>query len=263
METATQQRSWALINAIALIATITVNALASILPLNGMDTGQLSDMYPNLFVPAGLTFSIWAVIYTLLIAFAVFSLVQAFGKDRQSSFIGTIGPWFLISSIANIAWIFAWHWTLTGLSLLAMLGLLASLLVIYLKLKIGLESGPTREFWLVKLPFSVYLGWITVATIANVTAFLVDIGWGVFGLSEAFWAALVIITGTAITIAIIITRRDVGFSFVVLWAFFGIYLKRSGIEIPPDAAVEISALLGMALIAVALVVWTLVLRKKA
>ncbi len=263
MENANQTKVWAFVNAAALAATIAINALASILPLNGMDTGQLSDMYPNLFVPAGLTFAIWAVIYTLLIGFVVYSLVNSFAKNRDASYLGAIGPWFLLSSIANIAWIFAWHWTLTGLSLVFMLGLLASLLVIYLKLRIGKEKSTIGDFWWVKLPFSVYLGWITVATIANVTAFLVDIGWGGFGLSEAFWATLVIIVGALITIAIIITRKDIGFSLVVIWAFFGIYLKRSGIDVPPDTAVELSSLISLIGIALVLAVTTIISRKNA
>jgi hypothetical protein len=263
MKTAAQYRWYAVGNGLALVATLVINALATILPLNGMETGQLSDLYPNLFVPAGLTFSVWAVIYTLLIGFSVVSLVYSFSKNQDSSFLGTIGPWFMVSSAFNIAWIFAWHWTLTGLSLIAMLGLLGSLLAIYLKLRIGLEKSPGVLFWWVKLPFSVYLGWITVATIANATAVLVDIGWAGFGLSEAFWAVAVIIAGTIITCLIILTRRDVGYSLVVIWAFLGIYLKRSGIDVPPDVAVEVASIVGMAGIALVLVVKAFLMRRRA
>lgn len=254
MDIAKRNKIWAVINAVALISTITINALASILPLNGMDTGQLSDMYPNLFVPAGFTFSIWAVIYSLLIGFAVYSLMMACSKHADDTYLSLIGPFFLYSSIANIAWIFAWHWTRTALSLLIMLALLATLIVIYVRLHIGTETSSAAHFTWVKLPFSVYLGWITVATIANVTVLLVDIGWNRFGLSEAFWASLVIILGALLTTFIIIIRKDVGYSLVVIWAFFGIYSKRLEYDFPPDTAVEITSLIGMVFIASVLLI---------
>lgn len=236
---------WSIINALACIGVIVVNSLANILPLNGVGTGELSDLYPNLFVPAGLTFSIWGIIYILLIGFAIYGIKAAFSSSTDASFLKSIGPWFLLSCIANMAWIFAWHWQKVGLSLVVMLFLLASLIIIYLSLSSGGESFPAERV-LVKLPFSVYLGWITVATIANVTALLVRLEWGGFGLSGVFWTVAVIVTAVVITALVIWPRRDAGYSLVVIWALLGIVLKRSALGDAP--AVTVAAALGMGVI---------------
>lgn len=236
---------WSIINAIAFIGVIVVNSLANILPLNGVGTGELSDLYPNLFVPAGLTFSIWGIIYLLLIGFCVYGIKAAFSSSTDASFLKTIGPWFLLSCIANIAWIFAWHWQRVGLSLIVMLFLLASLIVIYLKLNSGGISS-LSEGLLTRLPFSVYLGWITVATIANVTALLVTLEWGGFGLSAVFWTVFVIVAAVVVTLLVIFIRKDLGYSLVVVWALLGIVLKRSALGDAPS--VTVAAAVGMGLI---------------
>ena len=177
MEKEKSLQVWSLINAGILIAVIVINTLASTLQLNRLDTGQLADMYPNLFVPVGLTFSIWGIIYLLLISFAVYSIYAAFSKKETAEPLENIGSWFLISSIANIGWIFAWHWKNPLLSLVFMLVILYALINIYLAQHSGKASSGFKETFYFRAPFSVYLGWITVATIANITAVLVDLGW--------------------------------------------------------------------------------------
>jgi len=244
---------WALLNLLGFAATLVLNALANILPLNGKQTGELSDSYPNLFVPAGLTFSIWGVIYLLLTAFIVYQLVCVVRGSRDRGFLDRIGPLFLISSVANSLWIVAWHWQLVPLSLLLMLVLLGSLIAMYLRLEIGRGDKERARKLLVELPFSVYLGWITVATIANTTALLVDAGWGGLGLSEVFWAVLVIIAALVITALMLYTRGDVAYALVVLWALLGIYLKRTAVALPTDDGVELAALLGVLLVGVGIV----------
>ena len=212
-----------LLNLSAFLATIAVNSLANALPINGRTTGQLSDLYPNLFVPAGLTFSIWGVIYLLLAAFTIYQLVI---PNRQATaFLERIGYLFVLASAANIGWIFLWHYQRVSASLAAMLILLASLLALYVRLGIGVTASSWKERILLQLPFSIYLGWITVATIANVTALLVNIGWNRFGASQELWTVVVLIVAALITVAVLLTRNDLFYALVILWAFFGILLS--------------------------------------
>jgi hypothetical protein len=238
------------LNLIAFLATVAVNALANTLPINGKTTGELSDLYPNLFVPAGLTFSIWGLIYLLL---AVFAVYQFAAPNRTTAvFLQRIGPLFILSSAANIGWIFLWHYQRVSASLFLMLVLLASLLAIYIGLGIGIRAASWRERLLVQLPFSVYLGWITVATIANTTAVLVHVGWNRFGASEELWTVLVLIVATLITLAVLFTRSDLFYALVILWAFLGILLKRLAVDSPPSRAIILTLAVAMATIGVVL-----------
>jgi len=214
-------------NIAAAILTIIVNILANLLPIAGKNTGQLSDNIPNLFVPAGLTFSIWGIIYVLIIIFSVYLAKDLFKKEKTTKpFLEKISYFFILASLANIIWIFLWHYEQILLSLLAMLLLFVSLLFIYKRLNIGLEKVSMKEKLCIHLPISVYIGWITVATIANVTAVLVKIGWNGFGISEEIWTILVIIIATIITILVIVNRKDYAYCSVIIWALLGIYIKR-------------------------------------
>jgi hypothetical protein len=209
------------------IATIVVNALANILPINNRFTAEISDSFPNLFVPSGFTFSIWGIIYFLLILFAVYQGRDILKKEKiEMPFLKRISFLFIVGSLANIGWIFAWHYEQIFLSLIFMLILFVSLLLIYLRLDIGKVEVNFTEKIFVHVPFSVYLGWITVATIANVTALLVQVGWDGFGISEMIWTILVLIVGTIIASIIIISRKDIAYGLVIVWAFFGIMIKR-------------------------------------
>ena len=150
-----------------------------------------------------------------------------FKKEKTTKpFLEKISYFFILASLANIIWIFLWHYEQILLSLLAMILLFISLLMIYLRLNIGIEKVSMKEKLFVHVPISVYIGWITVATIANVTAALVTIGWDGFGISEQIWTMLVIIVAAIITILILVTRKDYAYSTVIVWAFIGIYIKR-------------------------------------
>ena len=230
------------------LGIVVVNGLANALPINGKTTGQISDSYPNLFVPAGLTFSIWGLIYLLLGIFIVYQANGLWGRQKQDlAFLAKIGLFFLLSCAANAGWIFAWHYERAAPSLILMFILLGSLLFIYLRLNIGKAQSTKAERYLVFLPFSVYLGWITIATVANVTALLVSYGWNGFGLPEPFWAVLVISVAALITLAIVFTRRDVAYSLVVVWAFLGILIKRTSQQ-PLSVPVVTAAAAGIAVI---------------
>ena len=153
-----------ILNFVSVLVTLTVNGMANALPLNGQNTGEISNRFPVLFTPAGYVFSIWGVIYLGLLAFGIYQLLPS---QKNNSRMEKLGYWFFMSNFFNSALIFAWHYNQFPLSLVIMLGLLASLLVIYLRLQVGIRPVSTSEKWLVNIPFSIYLGWISVATIAN------------------------------------------------------------------------------------------------
>src|SRR6056297_2780401 len=198
------------LNLFSLLLVILVNFLANYLPINGYNTGELSDLYPNLFVPAGITFSIWGLIYLLLTLFIVFQFIPMGENEKPKNvIIDKIGYLFFFSSLANIGWILTWHYLFVFLSLLVMIKLLLVLIKIYNNLEIGIKEYNKKIYTIFIMPFSVYLGWITVATIANVSAFLVDINWNGFGLSDIFWTVVVIIVGLIITLYTLLKRKDI------------------------------------------------------
>lgn len=211
-----------ILNVVSFILMITVNALANILPINGVTTGAVSDSYPNLFAPAGFTFAIWGLIYLLLAGFVVYQIWN-FKNESQYSLFKVVSWCFIISSFANAAWIFSWHYFVIPLSMVLMIVILSSLIVA--NNKINSVELTNKEKWFVRLPFSVYFGWITVATIANATTFLVSIGWNGWGLSEQFWTIAVVSVGAIIGGSTILRNKDVAYGFVILWAYFGILAK--------------------------------------
>lgn len=241
-------------NTIAVFATIIVNALANILPIGGNYTGDISDSIPNLFVPAGLTFAIWGVIYVLILLFVGYQLADLFGKiETKSDYINKISFWFILASIGNIVWIFLWHYEQILLSMIPILVLFISLLMTYLRLNIGKSDASKKERYFIHLPISVYLGWLTVATIANATAVLVTLDVGGLILGEMLWAILVIIVAMIITLLVIYQRNDVGYSLVIIWALLGIVIKQyeSYQQIVLTAAVSIVIITGFLLFQVA------------
>lgn len=242
------------LNAVALLVTVAVNGLANALPLNDLTTGEISDRFEVYFVPAGYVFSIWGVIYLALIGFVVFQLLPA---QRDNPRVARIGLWFVVSCAANVAWLFLWHYLRFSLTLLAMVLLLISLIVIYLRLDIGRRPVPTAERWLVDLPFSLYLGWITVATIANVTSLLHSVGWGGWGISPQVWAVIMLAAAAVIASIVSLTRGDVVYLLVILWALAGIAVKHAGTPL-----VATTAWLAAAVVAVMTVVGALTGRRR-
>lgn len=213
---------------VAVAATIVVNILAVTLPLNGLTTQELADRYEVYFVPAGYVFSIWSVIYLGLIAYAAY---QALPAQRDNPRLQALFGPFLVSSGANIAWIFLWHYEQVVASLGAMLVLLGSLIVAYLRLGTGRLSVPPAERWAVRAVFSVYLGWVSVATIANATVVLDSIGWGGWGLSEVAWTGIMLAAGVVLAAAMALTRGDWLYCLVLVWAFTGIAVKFEGTDV--------------------------------
>ncbi|MFA6617791.1 MAG: TspO/MBR family protein [Candidatus Neomarinimicrobiota bacterium] len=219
----------AILNILLFSGMITMNALANILPINGLNTGELSDFYPNLFVPAGLTFSIWGVIYLLLFIYVVYALIAAIRGNKDIICIKTQIA-FAVTCILNSVWIIFWHYKLIVWSEITMLALLATLIYLFQKTAKLNTKGFVKTF-AVSVPINIYLGWITVATIANTTALLVAKNWGAWGISESSWTVTMILIATCITVIILIKKQTLCFALVIIWALIGIYIKRIGADI--------------------------------
>lgn len=213
-----------LANIFALAVVLTVNALANILPINGMNTGQISDLYPSLFTPAGFTFSIWSLLYLLQIGFVVAQF-----KVKSKPYFKELSLWFLLSCVANISWILVWHYLFTSASVVVMLVLLYSLVRIFLLLQQHTFEDKI-EWPFVKLPFLFYLAWICVATIANISTLLTSLAWKGGILSEEIWAIIMIAIAAALGLFISFKYKEPAFLLVLGWAFFGIYSKWIGTE---------------------------------
>lgn len=210
-----------LITGVAYASMVYVNYLATSLPINNRSTGAISDAYPNLFAPAGITFAIWGVIYLLLGGYVVYQFTK--GSAKNEKLLQKINPLFIASSIANISWIFAWHYDYIGLSVLIMTALLVLLIKIADVIRTEKLSGWNNA--LIATPFSVYFGWITVATIANITVFLVSIGWNGFGIADYVWTCIILLVGTGIGIFRMIKDSNLAYGLVMIWAYLGIVLK--------------------------------------
>ena len=212
-------------NLYCLAGVLFTNYFANALPINNISTGQVSAKFPNMFTPSGFTFSIWGVIYILLIVFS-FNQFTDSRKEWDRHHLLAVGPWFAISCFANIFWIICWHYLYIKLSLVMMAALLLSLIKIYLSLL------PLRDDVFIfrkvsfYISFSVYLGWICVASIANFTVVLVDAGWNGYGLSDQFWTILMISAAALLAIIFLYKYSDIYFALVILWSLFGILSKR-------------------------------------
>lgn len=235
-------------NIIALIITVYVNYLSNSLPINGKTPGQLSDELPNLFVPAGITFSIWGIIYLFLFGFVIYQAAELFNTEpKGNSWFSKIGVLFILTCVANIGWILAWHYQYILPSVIIMLSFLVVLIAIYQRLGIGRVLVSNKVKWFVHVPFSIYLGWISVATIANITAYLVSIGWDGFGIAEEYWAIFLIMVASYLGQKLINTREDIAFGLVIVWGLTGIFIKQNALSSTYNNT-AIAALVGIVLV---------------
>lgn len=237
------------LNLVFYAGTLAVNALANILPFNDITTGEVSDLYRTLFAPAPVTFAIWGVIYLLLGFFVIYQLGLTAGSRRSASKVTVdLGSLFLVGSVANMAWIYFWHYQELALTLLFMVVLLVSLIGINLKLGDSKRERSGMASLCVDLPFSIYLGWVSVATIANVSAFLVSIDWNGYGLSPELWTALVMVVAVVLGVIFLGRRQDYAYALVVVWAFAGIYLQHRDYWAGQYPMVQYTALGGIAVL---------------
>ncbi len=214
------QRQFALI--FTTIFALVSNFAANALPLNGRTTGEVSDSFNVLFVPAAYVFSIWGLIYMGLLAYTVY---HSLPSQRENPRLRATGWLAALSSLANGAWIYFWHYGLYPLTLVAMLALLATLIAIYLRLDLGRARFTLRERLTIALPFSIYLGWITVASIANITTLLSSLGWNAWGVSPLAWTSILLAAGVAIAALMTVTRPNPAYLLVLVWAFAGISVR--------------------------------------
>ncbi|WP_207497238.1 hypothetical protein [Aridibaculum aurantiacum] len=220
-------RLLAILNCIAFAFVVLMNIVAVKLPLNNKTTGELADQYPNLFTPAGFTFSIWSVIYTFLLGFIIYQAIVLFKNKGATEKIVAISPYFILNCMANGAWLFAWHYEIVGLSVMIMFIMLSTLIVIHHKLDLALPWRPLQQKLWLDLPFSLYLGWISIATIANVTTLFVDNNIQPLGISSPMWTMIMIGVGALLALVMILKSKNYAYALVVCWAFYGIIAKRN------------------------------------
>jgi hypothetical protein len=214
-------------NIAALLITLLINFLSQTASSFGIELfprtiAELGESRAIFFLPAGYVFGIWGIIYTGLIVYAIFQ-----ARQDGDALDDAIGPWFIISCVANALWLILFLADAVALSTVAMLVILASLLIIYQRLGIGRQAVERARLWAVHVPFSIYLGWISVATIANFAAALYEAGQvtAFLGLSADLWAVVMMAVAFGLTGAMLWLRRDVAFAGVVIWSLVGIYAR--------------------------------------
>jgi hypothetical protein len=211
-------------NIVTVILALIVNVLSNALPLNGQNTGEISDRFKVFFVPAGYVFAIWGLIYVGWIAFTIY---QALPAQKENPRLRRLGYLFAVSNILNASWLFCWHYNLFGLSVLVMLALLGTLIASYLALGIGKTASSAVERWCIDIPFSVYLGWVSVATIANITDYLYFIDWNGFGIDPQVWAVIMLAIASVLGLLMAARDRNAAFLLVFVWSFVGIANKQA------------------------------------
>lgn len=211
-------------NVLALLGMLTVNVLSNALPFNGLTAEEVTARFDVLFAPAGYAFAIWGLIYVGLFAFIIF---QALPSQRDNQRLRRIGWAFVVSCVANATWLLVWHYQRFLLSIVIMAALLISLITIYLRLKIGHAEVPAPERWAVHIPFSLYLGWITVATVVNITTTLDYLGWTGWGLSDTAWFIILLIVVESLAAIVSFTRADAAYQGVLIWALIAVAVENA------------------------------------
>ena len=224
----------------AYAVTILVNVLSNALPINGQSMPEISAKYPSLFTPAGFTFSVWGVIYIALLTFVVW---QALPAQRSNPKVAAVSAWFKLNCLANALWLIVWHYDLLLLSMLLMLVILITLIRIYAILIRDIETAPFIEHLVLYLPFSLYTGWIVVATIANASILQTAWGWDDAGITAVQWTMVKLALAGAVSATMILRFRDIPFAVVVAWGAFGISVMQSGTPAVSGAATTLSLLL--------------------
>ncbi|MCF6136725.1 TspO/MBR family protein [Pseudalkalibacillus berkeleyi] len=237
-----------MLSVLSYILMVGINAYANILPLNGQTTGEISDRFNVLFTPAGYVFSIWSVIYVLL---AVWLIYLLFPKSVNHNVFQKTGIWFVVSSLLNAAWIVLWHYEYFNWTLVVMVGLLLSLIILY-----SFIQRSSGKRLLDRLPFSIYLGWVSVATIVNTGVVLEHNQWKGWGLSDVSWTLVLLFAGTMLAIVFSWKNDDLAFPLVFIWAYIGIAVKQQ--EYP---SIQYTAI-GMAVVIGALFIYTLNVRRR-
>lgn len=229
-------------NLVAFAIVILLNFLSNALPINGQTMPEISARYPSLFTPAGFTFAIWGAIYLGLLVFVIW---QALPAQRSSDKVARLSTWFQINCLMNAVWIVVWHYDLLVLSLLVMLVILATLILIYRTLIADIDAAPFTEHLVLYLPFSLYAGWITLATIANASILQTSNGWDYVWLTAVQWTLLKLALAGAIGARMVLRYRDPVFGAVVIWGAYGISAMQSATPSVSGAALTLSLLMAL------------------
>jgi len=229
----------------AILGSIAFNTLSNFFPLNGINVGQLSNTVfaAVQIIPANYAFAIWGLIYLGLIAFAIYQFQPA---QRQNPILQRSGYLLVFASVAQCAWIYFFLARLFPLSVIAMLGVLLPLIGLYQRLGIGQQRVSRQEQWFIHIPISIYLGWISVATVVNVATALYSINWNGWGITPPIWTVIMIIVSTAIAALVCIQRHDVAFTFVIVWALVAIAIRQ--INTPLIAVAGLIMAIGLTLL---------------
>lgn len=244
-------KNFQIINIVAVVFTIALNFLANIIPFNGVNTGEVSDSFPNYFTPPGYVFSIWGAIYILLL---VFMFYQAKKNQVDADYLPKIGYLYLIAAIFNVAWLVAFHYSYGNAPLLIwseflIIGFLIALILTYVRLEIGVKEVSLKEKLAIHLPTSVYLGWISLAIIAN-TAALLNSNLTITDDIQILWTSLVLIVVLVLTTLMIFLRRDLAYGLVVIWASTGIASKWSGVPMIFYTAITVTIIVALLILVV-------------
>lgn len=233
---------------VSLVVAVVVNGLANALPINGITTAEISDSFDVFFVPAGYVFAIWGLIYLALFVYAIY---QALPAQRENPRLQRTGWIFVLSSLANTAWIFCWHYGYFALSVVMMAVLLGSLIAIYWRLGTGRTAVSRAEQWAVRVPFSIYLGWITVATIANITVLLDYVNWNGWGIAPEVWTVIMLVVAVVVAGLMALRHRDVAYLLVLVWAFAGIGVKQAETPLVANTAWAAAVVVAMMVVVTA------------
>lgn len=243
----TTRKIYAILNLLVLAGVVFWNYWVNAKGFNGNTMSSLSDKYENLFTPAGYAFSIWGIIFIALFAQAIFFIIRAFNKTSNSDFLDQVGPFLILTNIGNAAWVYFWLMEMTGISVVLMLGILTCLVTIIIRTNMERWDAPRPIIFWLWWPICIYSGWIAVATIANISAFLAKIEWGGMRISELNWAVIMIVVAVLLNIFMVITRNMREFALVGVWALIAIAVRHWG-EIP---GLQNIALIGAAVILIA------------
>jgi translocator protein len=213
-----------ILNVAALVVVLAVNYLANALPINGIDTGTISNKYYNEFAPAGITFSIWGVIYSLIIGLIVWQFIKA--NEVKNKAIEQFSGYFIANCLLNAAWLFSWHYELFALSVVLMFGILYTLVQLN-RIESKKITSELPQKWLPQSAFGIYLGWICIATIANITTFLVSIEFNKLGLTDTFWTGTVIGIGSITAAMLVVRYKNIYIGLAVIWALVGIVIRQN------------------------------------
>lgn len=209
-------KSW--VNLGIYLLTLVINTLGAMGYINGMSQKAVSDAYQTLVTPSPSTFAIWGVIYALLLASLVYMVVTN-KQERTVKLIDKISVPFWVSSIANILWIITFSYELIGISTLLILVYVITLAVINGRLTTPDGLGQKVN----ALAFGIYNGWLIIATVVNVSAYLVKLQWNGIGLGADVWALMILIVALLLSSLIQLRLRNAALTLPLAWAYFGIW----------------------------------------